>query len=67
MMELYHQMPDMICPSCGGPWAWHDYYETKTGDDRECPLCGETAVVDEIECVMYVKLRSRDKKRLAEE
>jgi len=49
-------MPMMTCPSCGKSWQWDDYYCVEVDSERECPFCGNTAIVSEKEVLMYVTL-----------
>lgn len=48
-------MPMMDCPGCGHGWQWDDYYGIAVGSARECPHCGKTIEVIEVEQVLHCR------------
>jgi endogenous inhibitor of DNA gyrase (YacG/DUF329 family) len=56
-MSTSGYMPIMECPACGAEWPWDDYYDVATGDERNCPACDVQVVVDDVEYLIYCRLR----------
>ena len=49
-------MPMAKCPHCGKESQLDDWYDFSGGEERECPKCGKTMYVLDVEPVMYVRL-----------
>lgn len=45
-------MPMVECPGCFKEWQWDDYYDVRTGTERECPNCGADIIVTSVDQII---------------
>jgi endogenous inhibitor of DNA gyrase (YacG/DUF329 family) len=56
MNEVSASFPMVECPHCGQTFQWDDYYDVANGDEHDCPRCGKTIYVSNVDITITATL-----------
>lgn len=59
-----NEMPTAECQHCEKITEFDDWYDFKSGDSKECPNCGKTIHVLDVDAVMYVRLGTEPESKI---